>query len=308
MHRTAPNFFPPPSFEFLQLILSEQQRLLRRHIRERKELEDHFQKLKCSIPPTDKEGREAVLRDFVRLDAELDRRQVQELDKFHEDFVSGYMDVDSGPKDLDTDDPDNQPGPASQSSRRQEGTASHDYQKDSPVLATKWPLVSFSREEERRLALLLRVRDLEMKAIKPDSHCLYRAVQDQLPFPVSVGSLRRLTARYMKKHAKEFLPLLQGPDGLDRCTRREFLMYCHQTACRAVRGGQLELRALAHVLKTPIQLIRYDAPPIVFGEEYCAQPITVVYVHFSEGYGEHYNSVKPLEIPGPIFAPAARRP
>lgn len=74
----------------------------------------------------------------------------------------------------------------------------------------------------------------------------------------------------------------------------EFGKYCDDIVNTAAWGGQLELRALSHILRTPIEIIQADSPPIVVGEEYPENPLILVYMRHAYGLGEHYNSVTRL--------------
>lgn len=38
----------------------------------------------------------------------------------------------------------------------------------------------------------------------------------------------------------------------------------------------LKLRALSHILQTPIEVVQMDSPPIIVGEEYSGKPIILV--------------------------------
>lgn len=38
----------------------------------------------------------------------------------------------------------------------------------------------------------------------------------------------------------------------------------------------LQLRALSHILQTPIEVVQMDSPSIIVGEEYSGKPITLV--------------------------------
>ncbi|KAH0617579.1 hypothetical protein JD844_015983 [Phrynosoma platyrhinos] len=63
---------------------------------------------------------------------------------------------------------------------------------------------------------------------------------------------------------------------------------------RISKAQKRRLRALSHVLQTPIEVVQMDSPPIIVGEEYSGEPLTLVYMRHAYGLGEHYNSVKPL--------------
>ncbi|KAM9626284.1 deubiquitinase OTUD6B isoform 4-T5 [Trichechus inunguis] len=151
--------------------------------------------------------------------------------------------------------------------------------------------------ESQKLAQILAARQLEIKQIPSDGHCMYRAIEDQLKeqdCPLTVAALRSQTAEYMQSHVEDFLPFLTNPNTGDIYTLEEFGKYCDDIVNTAAWGGQLELRALSHILATPIEVIQADSPPIVVGEEYSKKPLILVYMRHAYGLGEHYNSVTPL--------------
>ncbi|ELR59771.1 hypothetical protein M91_15455 [Bos mutus] len=140
-------------------------------------------------------------------------------------------------------------------------------------------------------------RQLEIKQIPSDGHCMYRAIEDQLKEQngvLTVAALRCQTANYMQSHVEDFLPFLTNPNTGEMYTPEEFGKYCDDIVNTAAWGGQLELRALSHILQTPIEIIQADSPPIVVGEEYPEDPLILVYMRHAYGLGEHYNSVTRL--------------
>lgn len=48
-------------------------------------------------------------------------------------------------------------------------------------------------------------------------------------------------------------------------------------------GGQLEIRALSHILWKPVEIIQADSPPIYVGEEYSEDLLILVYVKHAYG-------------------------
>lgn len=46
--------------------------------------------------------------------------------------------------------------------------------------------------------------------------------------------------------------------------------------CKLRCSFALQLRALSHILQTPIEVIQMDSPPIIVGEEYSRKPLIVV--------------------------------
>ncbi|XP_005401662.1 PREDICTED: OTU domain-containing protein 6A [Chinchilla lanigera] len=284
---------------------SERQRMLRRHHREKKELEAQIQSMKCSVPKSDKKRRKEVRHDVARLQAEMEQRHQQELEKFQENFPGGAT-VDSVTENLAKMNLENRHPHVSRAQKRREKMEALEREHQERVLVAEMEhLASFRHEEEEKLSSILAAKYLEMKDIPADSQCMYRAVQDQLVFSVTVESLRRRTADYMREHVDDFLPFFSDPETGDAYSLPEFMAHCDDIVRRRAWGGLLELRALSHVLQTPIEVIQASAPALLIGEEYRKKPLTLVYLHYACSLGEHYNSVKPLEA-GAAGGPAPR--
>jgi OTU domain-containing protein 6 len=131
--------------------------------------------------------------------------------------------------------------------------------------------------------------------------------------------LRSAAAAYMRSHPDEYAPFVvegdaEGGEGDDGCVCRtaydiarvadfdaaprcSFERYCRSVEATAAWGGQLELRALAHVLRRRIVVYSAHLPTVEMGEEYRvdedAPPLRVAYQQHAYGLGEHYNSVAP---------------
>ncbi|XP_045393824.1 OTU domain-containing protein 6A [Lemur catta] len=274
---------------------SEYQRVVRRQYREKKELQARIQAMKNSVPRNDKKKRKQLHLDVARLEAEMEQKHKQELEKFQENLPDS-SNLDSITEDLAKMNLENQPPEISRAQKRRERRAALERERQERIVEAEMEhLASSSCNEEEKLTIILRAKNLEMKNIPADGHCMYRAIQDQLGFSETVQSLRFRTADYMQKHVDDFLPFFCNPETGDAYGHDDFLSYCDSIVCRASWGGQLELRALSHVLQTPIEVIQANSPVIVIGEEYNKKPLTLVYLRYACSLGEHYNSVKPLE-------------
>lgn len=278
--------------EDLQL---EYQRLERRHLREKKELQGQIQAMKNEVPKNDKKKTKQLLLDVARLEAELEQKHQLELETFGELYPDSSS-LDSVTEGLAKMDLENLPPRLLKAKKRRERRAA--LQRERQKMAAEAEirfLGSCRRDEEKQLAAILEAKNLEMKEVPTNSHCMYRAIQDQLPLSVTVESLRDRTANYMRKHVDEFLPFFSDPDTGRAYTRDDFFSHCDNVVHSASWGSQLELRALSHALQTPIEVIQAEAPALVVGEEYGKKPLTLVYVRHASTFGEHYNSVRPLE-------------
>ncbi|MCJ1400220.1 hypothetical protein MMC11_003424 [Xylographa trunciseda] len=163
------------------------------------------------------------------------------------------------------------------------------------VEATRLPDL---REQERlRMQEELKSRGLREKDVRPDGHCLYSAVADQLStrpitrslegyedFEPDYKSVRHVAADYISKHADDFSPFLEEP-------LEDYVVKIKDTA---EWGGQLELSALARAYGVNINVLQGDGrvEKIEAGVDESGQPMWLAYYRHSFGLGEHYNSLR----------------
>jgi OTU domain-containing protein 6 len=150
---------------------------------------------------------------------------------------------------------------------------------------------------EREILLReFKTRGLEEKLIRPDGHCLFSAVADQLSqVGIPLGEegvkegqgykvVRKAAARYIEGHPDEFVPWLDEP----------LESYVDKIRDTAEWGGHLELLALAKTYKIEICVLQNgSAQTIEPGEnEKGAKKIWLAYYKHGFGLGEHYNSLR----------------
>lgn len=142
---------------------------------------------------------------------------------------------------------------------------------------------------------------LKIKDIPSDGHCMYHAVADQIKqknLPVADGLagfqfLRKLTSEYMLAHSDEFMPFMALDDSY-ASPEDAFATYCDRLANTADWGGQLELRALACALRTPIEVFSAEGDVLVMGGEFMDENAPKLQLTYHLHYytlGEHFNSV-----------------
>lgn len=109
----------------------------------------------------------------------------------------------------------------------------------------------------------------------------------------SYKDLRQKASEYLSKHADDFLPFMVNDDG-DMMTSAEYTKYCTDITTTPVWGGEIEIRALASSLKTPILVIQWGAPPRTIGEEFenGQGVLALAYHKHYYGLGAHYNSLR----------------
>jgi OTU domain-containing protein 6 len=149
--------------------------------------------------------------------------------------------------------------------------------------------------------------------IRPDGHCLFSAVADQLVqrnIPISPSTstsdtngdrdedkttpyrvVRRAATDYMELHSDNFAPFLEEP----------LESYIPKIRDTAEWGGQLELLALASAYRVEIKIVQNGRTETIqpSGGEDAAngdgkgdRTIWLVYYRHRYGLGEHYNSLR----------------
>ncbi|KAI3325905.1 OTU-domain-containing protein [Xylariaceae sp. AK1471] len=149
--------------------------------------------------------------------------------------------------------------------------------------------------------------------IRPDGHCLFSAVADQLAqrkISISPSSsngdidsgtgggsappyrvVRRVATDYMENHSDDFAPFLEEP--LDT--------YVPKIRDTAEWGGQLELLALASAYQIEIKVVQNGRTETIqpshgqrVGKEEGNRTIWLAYYRHGYGLGEHYNSLRKM--------------
>ncbi len=154
--------------------------------------------------------------------------------------------------------------------------------------------------EHKKLKAQFDAHGLQEKLIRPDGHCLFSAVADQLSqvgIPLDPESnvhvkeneryrvVRNAAARYMDGHPDEFAGFLDEP------------LHSHTGKIRdtAEWGGHLELSALAKAYKVEICVIQDGAPETIGPDKEADEEtpkIWLGYYRHGFGLGEHYNSLR----------------
>ncbi|KAJ6827593.1 OTU domain-containing protein 6B-like [Iris pallida] len=196
--------------------------------------------------------------------------------------------------------------------KRREKRAQQEAAREQRIEEEQNNIVSDRMIENEKLEEKLKPLGLKVNEIKPDGHCLYRAVEDQLSFhtrnasPYSYLELRKMAASYMREHTSDFLPFFLSENKVevdsDSSPSERFKQYCEEVETTAAWGGQLELGALMHSLKKHVVIYSGSFPDVEMGKEYKSEndsdrsnPSIILSYHMhAYGLGEHYNSVLPI--------------
>ncbi|KAK1587298.1 hypothetical protein Q3G72_011573 [Acer saccharum] len=197
----------------------------------------------------------------------------------------------------------------SKGAKRREKRALEEAAREQRIQEEQSNIVSDRVVEDEKLKRKLEPIGLTVNEIKPDGHCLYRAVEDQLAHlsggssPYTYQKLREMVAAYLRYRASDFIPFYLNDDS-DRSQAERFENYCKEVESTAAWGGELELRALTHCLRKHILIYSGSFPDVEMGKEYKSDgesglpnaSIVLSYHRHAFGLGEHYNSVVPNAI------------
>lgn len=164
--------------------------------------------------------------------------------------------------------------------------------------------------EQDALDKVCQINGLKQFDIQPDGHCLFSSILDQLKlrhskdatydFPqtynksissceMDVYALRSLAACYIREHRDDFVPYLFDEATMSLKDIDEYTTTLEETA---VWGGEIEILALAKVLKCCISVVMSGRATHKVNIEDAVNPeLKLVYYMHSYALGEHYNSL-----------------
>ncbi|XP_045143542.1 deubiquitinase OTUD6B isoform X2 [Echinops telfairi] len=235
--------------------LDDEEQLMRRHRKEKKELQAKIQSMKNAVPKNDKKRRKQLVEDVAKLEAEMEQKHREELEQLK--LTSKENKIDSVAVNISNLVLETQQPRISKAQKRREKKAALEKEREERIAEAEIENLSGARQvESQKLAQMLAARQLEIKQIPSDGHCLYRAIEDQLKEQggtVTVAALRRQTAEYMQSHVEDFLPFLTNPNTGDIYTLEDFGKYCDDVVNTAAWGGQLEIYETCIWLRRTLQ-------------------------------------------------------
>jgi OTU domain-containing protein 6 len=294
-----------------------------RHRKEHKDLQSRVTQKKKGAS---KKTRKGVISECEELERQLKERQEQERLALDGEFVPGVDDV------LELDEPShNEPlethsdgvngvaeslemtaisqqspsddGQPRKRNRAKERLARRAAEQEAAVEEAKKEAANQPDQrtvERTKMLKEFKERGLVEKTIRPDGHCLFSAVADQLSqagIPLGADSdaeleedqrykaVRKAAARHIEGHPDDFVAWLDEP--LDQ--------YASKIRDTAEWGGHLELLALAKTYNVQICVLQDGATQnIEPGLEGKPEPekIWLAYYRHGFGLGEHYNSLR----------------
>ncbi|KAK7899112.1 hypothetical protein WMY93_019965 [Mugilogobius chulae] len=292
-----------------EMVDSPEELMAKQHRKEKKELQAKIQSMKNAVPKNDKKRRKQMTEEILKLEADMNQKHEEELKQLTSEG-EGDRKVEQITNEVETltvnreQQEESKQHRITKAQKRRDKKAAQEKERETRIAEAEVEnLLGERHQEGMKLAQKLAQQQLQIKEISSDGHCMYRAIEDQLSQKTQFGGamnvkeLRCRTAEHMRSNMDDFLPFLTNPNTGDLFTTDEFEKYCSDVEHTSAWGGQLELRALTHILQLPIEVVQADSTTITIGEEYNDKPITLVYMRHAYGLGEHYNSVEKLKEP-----------
>lgn len=300
-----------------------EEELLRKHRKEKKDLQGKIQSLKKSSSKFDKKKKREVLEEIAKLELELDVKQEEELNQLKATskevgVVTSELEAvhingseSDGDNKLGEIAPKNGPDfqqRVSKAQRRRDKRNNQQRERNQRIAEEEAEAArnGVRAVEGRAIGKILVNRNLVLHQIPSDGNCLYGAIDHQLSLvgkAQGVSKLRQLTAEHLRQNQDEFLPFIAPlADGGEPLNDEQYSSYCDRVEhSQEAWGGQVELQALSHVLRSPIEVLQGSGPSVLLGGEYKntsvidgkPHTITLTYHRHAFGLGEHYNSVQP---------------
>ncbi|KAJ2552220.1 OTU protein [Coemansia sp. RSA 1933] len=285
--------------------------LATRHRKEKKELIANITALKKAVPKGDKRRNKEARVKIEELETKLKERHAAELkamDEAHPEAPEHGReanDVEQNTQPDAADDGQDKPVAAvlpgkkkNKAKMRLQRRAEEMKRMQEEAEQEAEGMVDATAIEAEAMNSLAASAGLSVKEIRPDGHCLYSAVADQLSTYHSQPSathleMRSRAAAYMRANRDDFMPFMTHDSG-DMFSEADFADHCDRVEKTADWGGQQEITALSHALQLPVHIYQTGAPVLRIGEDgaYGArEPLRLSYHRHAYGLGEHYNSL-----------------
>jgi len=281
--------------------LSPGEALVKRHRKEKKELQAKIQNLKKTSGKGKK--KKEVADEIAKLEDELKSRHEKELKELEVGSPGGdYVQVDNVTEKLESVDlgTKDETQRLSKAEKRRLKKEQDDLKREEEIQAAEEANRHGPRNvESQSIKQQLEDRGLAIHDVPSNGDCMFAAILHQAPGLISgagVSELRQVTASELRQNKPDYLPFLPSATGDDMMQEQEFEDYCQKMASQQTAwGSQVELRAISQVFGLRIEVVQGEGPIVVIGEENQDKKAVVVTFHkHYYGLGEHYNSTKTL--------------
>lgn len=292
--------------------------ILKRHRKEKKDLQNKITGMKkqankaqrkevnskCDLLQSDLQSKhDQEIADFNSGDEALDQETAQPNESLPELLLS-QLNIDN--KDETQEQPQGQQQqqqqPKKRRNRQREKLAKREQEiaqmkEDARKEAATQP--NLQKLEQDSIDLLCDKLNLKQIDIKPDGHCLFASILDQLEYrhknisqqDYDVYKLRQLACKYINEHRDDFIPYLFDETTMQLQDIDEYLKEMQNTA---KWGGEIEIISLAKTFDCPISVLISGAATHKVNESGANPELKLVYYKHSYSLGEHYNSLHDL--------------
>ncbi|XP_058825579.1 deubiquitinase OTUD6B [Topomyia yanbarensis] len=275
----------------------DEETLLARHRKEKKELVAKVQSLKKA--KVDKKKKKELQDEIARLEADLEARHSDELNRLNALKISDKSVEVLDDQVSETAAEEKQPK-LSKAQRRREKKSQDNKEREAQIKAEEMLHRDSPRIlEDRKIVELLTKRGLAPFPVPADGDCLYNAVKHQLArigiCEYETSDLRQLAADYIEANQESLICYMTNPETADILSEEEFRKYCFQVRNTKAWGGEIEVKALSSSLKCPIEIVQASGTSPVHGEEGDPErKLVLTYHRHMYRLGEHYNSTVPI--------------
>lgn len=281
--------------------------------RQKKESKDLIATVTGMKKQATKKTRKAVLQRIQELQDNLDRKHKEELqqldsvsntdinaeddDEFSPEQLLAQMEIkDEAPAESTEPTPPTQPKAKRnrQKERLERRKAEIEKIREEAALEAA-DTVDYRKIEIESMDKLLTLNNLKLHEIKPDGHCLFASIQDQLLVrheeQTTIQGLRQLAGDYMLANRDDFTPFLFDEKTFEL---RDIEPYVEELVSTAMWGSDMEILALSKHFDCPISIYMAGASTHKINELGHNSELKLGFYKHSFGLGEHYNSLRDI--------------
>ena len=276
--------------------LNEEELMLKRHRKEKKDLQAKIQNLKKSSNKGDKKKKKEIQEEINNLEKDLSAKHAEELKSISN--ASGVSNLNTLTEQLDIGDGNG----ATETNIHVQHVSKAQKRRDKKEQMEKQRLAEIKAQQElnksgpryvetTKILEILRHKNLALHDIPSNGDCLFAAVCHQED-NVNVTKLRQDCVEKIKSEKVDYLPFLTNTKTGEMLTELEFEEYCTKMASTNAWGGQIELRAISDILGRRIEVLQAEGPPVIIGENNTKGKASIILTYHRHylGLGEHYNS------------------
>ena len=276
--------------------LNEEERMLKTHRKEKKDLQAKIQNLKKSSSKGDKKKKKETQEEINKLENDLAEKHAKELQSLSS--ASGLSEVNTLTERLDIGNENN----VINSKDHMQHVSKAQKRRDKKEQMEKQRLAEIKAQQElnklgprhietTKILEILKNKNLALYDIPSNGDCLFAAICHQ-EGNSDVRKLRQDCVEKIRSQKMDYLPFLTNQETGEMLTDEEFEEYCTKMANTNAWGGQIELRAISEIIDRKIEVLQAEGPPVAIGDNVKTEkpPIILTYHRHYLGLGEHYNS------------------